>query len=77
MPDALAGDDGSLRRAVERVSLPSRVLALIGAADSLPDGHPAAGKTAVAGRPTAYVCRGPVCSLPVTDPDELEALLGA
>ncbi|MCY3752627.1 MAG: thioredoxin domain-containing protein [Alphaproteobacteria bacterium] len=72
----LAGDDGQLRRAVERVSLPSRVLALIGAAETLPDGHPAAGKTAVEGRPTAYVCRGPVCSLPVTDPDELEALLG-
>ncbi|MYE58617.1 MAG: thioredoxin domain-containing protein [Alphaproteobacteria bacterium] len=73
----LAGDDGRLRRAVERVSLPSRVLALIDAAETLPDGHPAAGKTAVEGRPTAYVCRGPVCSLPVTDPDELEALLGA
>jgi len=37
--------------------------------------HPAAGKTAIEGRPTAYVCRGPVCSLPVTDPDELEARL--
>ena len=73
----LAGDDGRLRRAVERVSLPSRVLALIDAAETLPDGHPATGKTAVEGRPTAYVCRGPVCSLPVTDPDELEALLGA
>ena len=72
----LAGDDGQLRRAVERVSLPSRVLALIDAAETLPDGHPAAGKTAVEGRPTAYVCRGPVCSLPVTDPDKLEALLG-
>ncbi len=73
----LAGDDGRLRRAVERVSLPSRVLALIDADGTLPAGHPAAGKTAVGGGPTAYVCRGPVCSLPVTDPDELEALLGA
>ncbi len=73
----LAGDDGRLRRAVERVSLPSRVLALIDGAETLPAGHPAAGKTAVEGRPTAYVCRGPVCSLPVTGPDELEALLGA
>ena len=73
----LAGDDGRLRRAVERVSLPNRVLALIDASEMLPDGHPAAGKTAVDGRPTAYVCRGPVCSLPVTGPDELEALLGA
>ncbi|MCY4232072.1 MAG: thioredoxin domain-containing protein [Alphaproteobacteria bacterium] len=73
----LAGDDGRLRRAVERVSLPSRVLALIEIGESLPAGHPAAGKMAVEGCPTAYVCRGPVCSLPVTDPDELEALLRA
>ena len=71
----LAGDDGSLRRAVERVSLPNRVLAVLGASETLPDGHPAAGKTAVEGRPTAYVCRGPVCSLPVAGQDELEALL--
>ena len=71
----LAGDDGRLRRAVERVSLSSRVLAFIDAAETLPEGHPAAGKAAVEGRPTAYVCRGPVCSLPVTDPDGLEALL--
>ncbi len=71
----LAGDDGRLRRAVERVSLPNRVLALIDASETLPAGHPAAGKTAIEGRPTAYVCRGPVCSLPVTDPDDLEARL--
>ena len=33
------------------------------------------GKTAEAGRPTAYACIGPKCSLPVTRPDELERLL--
>jgi len=71
----LAGDDGRLRRAVERVSLPNRVLLPLAASEALPPGHAAAGKTAIEGRPTAYVCRGPVCSLPVTDPDALEALL--
>jgi len=41
----------------------------------LPTGHPAAGKTAVRGRATAYVCRGETCSLPVMDVEALVALL--
>jgi len=41
----------------------------------LNESHPAFGKKAVDGKPTAYVCRGNVCSLPVTDPEELAALL--
>ena len=32
---------------------------------------PAHGKTAIDGKPTAYVCIGPQCSLPVTDPAAL------
>jgi hypothetical protein len=38
---------------------------------ALPPGHPAAGKGQVAGRATAYVCRGPTCSLPLTEPAAL------
>ena len=34
-----------------------------------------AGKTAIEGKPTAYACLGPQCSLPVTDADVLLALL--
>ena len=34
-----------------------------------------AGKTQVDGQATAYVCHDFTCSLPVTRPDELEALL--
>jgi uncharacterized protein YyaL (SSP411 family) len=30
------------------------------------------GRTPVDGRPTAYLCRGTVCSLPATDPDSLQ-----
>jgi uncharacterized protein YyaL (SSP411 family) len=41
----------------------------------LPVTHPAHGKTAVGGRPTAYVCRGQSCSAPVTTTGELHALL--
>ena len=35
------------------------------------------GKTARAGRPSAYVCRGRVCGEPVTDPHELAEALAA
>jgi uncharacterized protein len=37
----------------------------------LPPSSPAHGKTAIDGKPTAYVCIGPQCSLPVTDPAAL------
>jgi uncharacterized protein YyaL (SSP411 family) len=40
-----------------------------------PDTHPAAGKTAMDGKPTAYVCREGSCSLPVNDAAALERLL--
>jgi uncharacterized protein len=40
----------------------------------LPEGHPARGKGLIDGRAAAYVCEGPVCSLPLTEP---QALLGA
>jgi uncharacterized protein YyaL (SSP411 family) len=33
-----------------------------------------AGRAALGGAPTAYVCRGTVCSLPATEPDALAAL---
>ncbi len=43
-----------------------------------PDQHDVAlalGRGLVGGQPTAYVCRGMVCSAPVTDPSALQALL--
>jgi len=33
-----------------------------------------AGRETRQGRPTAYVCRGTACSLPITDPDALAPL---
>jgi uncharacterized protein YyaL (SSP411 family) len=63
----------ALRRAVERVSLPNAIVSIVAPDAALPANHPAAGKTMVGGRPTAYVCEGPVCSLPLTDPDALAA----
>jgi len=43
--------------------------------EALPSGHPAHGKGLVAGRPAAYVCEGPVCSLPLTEPQALASAL--
>jgi uncharacterized protein YyaL (SSP411 family) len=67
----------SLLRAVYRVSLPNRVVLALAPGGSLPASHPAFGKGAVGGKPAAYVCEGPVCSLPVTEPQELRRLLEA
>jgi uncharacterized protein YyaL (SSP411 family) len=65
----------ALRRAVYQVSLPNRVVAAVKPGEALPSGHPASGKGPVAGRPAAYVCEGPVCSLPLIEPQALTAAL--
>ena len=69
------GDARELRRALANVSLPNVVVQEVRAGDSgasaLPESSPAHGKTAIDNKPTAYVCLGPQCSLPVTDPAKL------
>jgi uncharacterized protein YyaL (SSP411 family) len=72
----LVGESGApafeaLRRAVYDVSLPNRVFISVPPGGSLPSNHPASGKGLVDGKPAAYVCEGPVCSLPITDPTVL------
>jgi uncharacterized protein YyaL (SSP411 family) len=61
----------ALHRAVYRVSLPNRVVSALTRDRALPADHPASGKGLVAGKPVAYVCDGPVCSLPLTDAESL------
>jgi uncharacterized protein YyaL (SSP411 family) len=67
------GDPGlqALRHAVYQVSLPNRVVLAVALEASLPAGHPAHGKGLVGGHAAAYVCEGPVCSLPLTEPQPL------
>ena len=64
-----------LLSARNRVNVPASVASVIASGDDLSAGHPAAGKSQIEGRATAYVCRGPVCSAPLTDPEELYAYL--
>jgi uncharacterized protein YyaL (SSP411 family) len=72
---ALVGDDlGPLARIVRSRLRPHLVLA------GGPGGNETTvpllvGRTPVDGRPAAYVCENFSCRMPVTDPDELEALL--
>jgi uncharacterized protein len=65
----------ALRRAAYDVSLPNRVLLSLPPGRELPARHPAYGKGLVDGRAAAYVCLGPVCSLPLTEPNKLVAHL--
>jgi uncharacterized protein len=67
------GDPGfdALLRAVYGVSLPNRVVLTLSPGGSVPANHPAFGKGLVTGKPAAYVCEGPVCSLPITDRETL------
>jgi uncharacterized protein len=73
------GDPGlaGLRRAVYGVSLPNRVVLAIAPGETLLADHPAHGKGLVGGSPAAYVCDGPVCSLPLTEPQALVDMLAA
>ncbi len=73
--DKGAADFEALRGAVYEISLPNRVVQTLAPDAALPADHPAYGKGLVDGRPAAYLCEGPVCSLPLTDPAALRAAL--
>lgn len=64
-----------MRQTIFASYLPNRAITILSDTDTLPEGHPAHGKTAINGKETTYVCRGPVCSAPVTTPDALAKLL--
>jgi len=63
----------TLLAAIRGVSLPNKILTVVPPEAALPRDHPAAGKQQLGGRATAYVCDGPVCSLPLVDPVALAA----
>ncbi|MCC7046399.1 MAG: thioredoxin domain-containing protein [Alphaproteobacteria bacterium] len=65
----------SLLRAVYDAALPNAVIAVVADGAALPPQHPAHGKGPVDGKPAAYVCRGPTCSLPLTGAAQLAEAL--
>jgi uncharacterized protein YyaL (SSP411 family) len=73
---APAGTDlSALRRVAAGASDRRTIVLLCQDTGSLPSDHPAHGRPAVAGRPTAYLCRASTCSLPVTEASDLGDLL--
>ena len=60
--------------AMFKLSLPGAVQQVVGVS-RLPADPALAGETPVNDEPTAYACIGPLCSLPVADPDALVGLL--
>ncbi|WP_375002504.1 thioredoxin domain-containing protein [Aeromicrobium sp. CTD01-1L150] len=70
---AVVGPAGPQRDALHRAALRRRSPGAVVVASQPSDDVPLlAGRTALEGRPAAYVCRDFVCSLPTTEPDDLE-----
>lgn len=59
-----------LQKALTDISVPGAVT-FVSETGSFPDGSALAGKMSIDGKSTAYVCVGPVCGLPVQEPQEL------
>jgi uncharacterized protein YyaL (SSP411 family) len=66
-------DTEALLSALRGFSLPNSILLVVPPEGELPPQHPAAGETQLGGRASAYICEGPVCSLPLTEPSALAA----
>jgi len=66
---------GSLTRKVIEAGLGCRLLIHVDGDESLLAGHPAHGKPAIDGLPTAYVCVSQTCGLPITNAEAFEKYL--
>jgi uncharacterized protein YyaL (SSP411 family) len=64
-----------LTQAVFGRCFPNRMLMVIAPEDTMPEGHPAHGKTMQSGAPTAYICQRNTCSPPITNPVQLSQIL--
>jgi uncharacterized protein YyaL (SSP411 family) len=69
-----AGDE-AMRDALTHMSLPGTLVQWLSPHAVTAEHSPAFGKRAIDGRSTAYLCLGPQCSPPVTEPEEMLALL--
>ena len=73
----LIGESKTLSEAVLSRSLPNLVLSKNADPQTLPEDHPAFGKSTVDDKPTAYVCRDGTCGLPITDEKALSEALAS
>ena len=64
-----------LLNAVLGRSVPNKSTTIVSPDEELPEIHPAHGKKMENGAPTAYICRGNVCSAPVTSALTLSQIL--
>ena len=76
----IVGDKSSagvaaFREVFRRTNLTNKIILNIAPGEQLYAGHPAAGKGQVGDKVTVYVCTGQTCSLPITDPNQLEVQL--
>ena len=72
-----APETQALARAARKAPIVERLVLQLAPGEALPEGHVAVGKGMVDEQPAAYICDGPVCSRPVTDPEQLMVRLVA
>ena len=70
-----AADTLALAAVARRAGTTPLVLQILPPAATLPPAHPAHGKVQLGDAATAYLCRGRTCSLPLTDPQDLQIAL--
>jgi len=70
-----ASDDNDLFQTALASAPSGATIQTIRADTALPPGHPAHGKGQIDGKPTAYVCEGQTCRLPITEAEALVAAL--
>ena len=70
--------DHPLRRAAATTYVPDHFVWVVKEDEAVPEALQALceGKTSREGKPAAYVCRGPRCTAPISDPQELRGQLG-
>jgi uncharacterized protein YyaL (SSP411 family) len=73
--DPASAETAALLARLRARYLPNRTLRVLAPADPAPRPASLQGKTAVAGRPTVYVCRQRTCSAPAREWEDVERLL--
>jgi len=73
--DKASAGVAAFRDVFRRTNLVNKMILNIAPGEALYAGHPAFGKGQVDGKVTVYVCSGQTCSLPITDPNQLEVQL--